>query len=141
MWYLSPSVAQLSSAFLYSFCFPAASDMLPSSSSSTSISSYSSYVVRCLATWLIFDQSEAEKLSHPHKLTGPALRAAPAKMLQSGIMQAPYATLAWACTQFLFLGVGGENLFLERVKNGTGSINGEGLKWTILFKRMFYYDL
>ena len=44
----------------------------------------SSYVVRRLATSPIFDQSEAEKLSHTDKhriniLSGPALRAAPAK--------------------------------------------------------------
>ena len=38
--------------------------MLPSSSSSTSMTTYSSYVVQCLAILPIFDQSEAQKLSH-----------------------------------------------------------------------------
>ena len=66
---LSPSVAQLSSAFLYSSCFPAATDMLPSSRPSPSMSSQSSYLVRCLATLLIFDQSKAQKSSYTDAYT------------------------------------------------------------------------
>ena len=50
--------------------FSCSVDMLPSSSSSTSMSSQSSYVVQCLATTSpIFDQSEAQKLSKIHRQT------------------------------------------------------------------------
>ena len=90
-----------------SIIFSAVADMLPSSSLSSSMTSYSSYVVQRLATSLIFDQSEAEKLSHTnsqtHKLrinilSGPALRAAPAKIRGRNEKSLKF----WWCNLFSF---------------------------------------
>ena len=62
-------MAKFSSAFHYLSCFPVAADKLLLSRSSTSMASYSSYVVWRLAISSNFDQSEAEITSHKYTHT------------------------------------------------------------------------
>ena len=82
---LFPSVAQLSSAFPYFSCFPNAADMLPLSSSSTSMTSSTISLLtnhrprKC-------DMTERKTYTHFDIITTNALRAAAVKTLTIGIV-------------------------------------------------------